>query len=329
MRVVVTGAYGLIGSAVLARLHRDGHELSLSAASIDQARQRFPYAQWIEADFARLHDCRCLASSARRHRCVVNCVGVLQDSSRDDVHRRAGEGTCALFDACAGLGVRRDHPRFGHRRVGRRAKRILPHQGAGRCASGEPRSGLGDLAAGLVLGPAAYGGTAMLRGLAGLPWLVSVARKPGPDRQHRRYCRHRGLLPWRSRSGKSHLGTRASADTTISATSLRRCGPGMAFRRVPVCRFPPPDAPSSRGLRISPVGSVGAVRRGRRRWRSSPSELSAIRQRGHVQPALRRGASMRSWPNGRQACRTAGSRGSIGSSRSQSSDLPRSGSRPA
>jgi len=27
MRVLVTGAYGLIGSAVLARLHRDGHEL--------------------------------------------------------------------------------------------------------------------------------------------------------------------------------------------------------------------------------------------------------------------------------------------------------------
>lgn len=29
MRVLVTGAYGLIGSAVLARLHRDGHELVL------------------------------------------------------------------------------------------------------------------------------------------------------------------------------------------------------------------------------------------------------------------------------------------------------------
>ena len=27
MRVLVTGAYGLIGAACLARLHRDGHEL--------------------------------------------------------------------------------------------------------------------------------------------------------------------------------------------------------------------------------------------------------------------------------------------------------------
>ena len=42
MRVLVTGAYGLIGSAILARLHRDGHELIAAGRSIDEARRRFP-----------------------------------------------------------------------------------------------------------------------------------------------------------------------------------------------------------------------------------------------------------------------------------------------
>ena len=37
MRVLVTGAYGLIGSAVLARLHRDGHELIAAGRSIGDA----------------------------------------------------------------------------------------------------------------------------------------------------------------------------------------------------------------------------------------------------------------------------------------------------
>ena len=37
MRVLVTGAYGLIGSACLARLHRDGHELIGAGRAIAEA----------------------------------------------------------------------------------------------------------------------------------------------------------------------------------------------------------------------------------------------------------------------------------------------------
>ena len=45
MRVLVTGAYGLIGSAVLARLHRDGHELVAAVRRIGEAARRMPYAR--------------------------------------------------------------------------------------------------------------------------------------------------------------------------------------------------------------------------------------------------------------------------------------------
>ena len=54
MRVLVTGAYGLIGSACLARLHRDGHALVGVGRAVETAKRSFPYARWIEADFARL-----------------------------------------------------------------------------------------------------------------------------------------------------------------------------------------------------------------------------------------------------------------------------------
>jgi uncharacterized membrane protein len=46
MRVLVTGAYGLIGSAVLARLDRDGHELVGTGRKTDTAGRQFPYASW-------------------------------------------------------------------------------------------------------------------------------------------------------------------------------------------------------------------------------------------------------------------------------------------
>ena len=107
MRVLVTGAYGLIGAAILARLHREGHELLGAGRAIGEARQRFPYAQWIEADFARLTTADMWRPLLDGIEAVVNCVGVLQDSLRDDVARIQIDGTVALFDACVRAGIRR------------------------------------------------------------------------------------------------------------------------------------------------------------------------------------------------------------------------------
>ena len=54
MRVLVTGAYGLIGSACLARLHRDGHEVTGAGRDVRVASLRAPFAKWITADFRHL-----------------------------------------------------------------------------------------------------------------------------------------------------------------------------------------------------------------------------------------------------------------------------------
>lgn len=178
MRVLVTGAYGLIGSAVLARLHRDGHELVGAGRSLEEARRRLPYARWIEADFRRLTSADAWRPLLSGVEAVVNCVGVLQDGARDDVQAVQVVGTCALFDACAAAGVRR----------------VVHVSAIGASADGPTRFSRtkaqadGHLASldldwvilrpGLVLAPAVYGGSAMLRGLAGLPWVTpAVASK--------------------------------------------------------------------------------------------------------------------------------------------------------
>jgi uncharacterized protein YbjT (DUF2867 family) len=87
MRVLITGAYGLIGAACLGRLRRAGHDLIGAGRSIEEARRRFPYAGWIVADF------HALTTPASWHEllsgidAVVNCVGALQDGARDDLRR--------------------------------------------------------------------------------------------------------------------------------------------------------------------------------------------------------------------------------------------------
>jgi uncharacterized protein YbjT (DUF2867 family) len=174
MRILVTGAYGLIGSAVLARIHRDGHALVGAGRSIGEARRRFAYAQWVEADFTRLTTAQAWRTLLTGVDAVVNCVGVLQDSSRDDVRRVQVEATGALFEACAQAGIRR---------VIHVSAMSAEREGATAFSrtKGEAEDHLRRLdldwvilRPGLVLASAVYGGSALLRGLAGLPLVTPL-----------------------------------------------------------------------------------------------------------------------------------------------------------
>ena len=174
MRVLVTGAYGLIGAACLARLHRDGHEVTGMGRDTAQARRRAPYAKWIEADFRKLTLAGDWLPLLQGFDAVVNCVGVLQDGARDDVQKVHVAATTALFAACERAGLRR----VVHiSAIG--ASRSAPTTFARSKAEAENDLAGRDLdwailRPGLVLAPAVYGGSAMMRGLAGFPFITPV-----------------------------------------------------------------------------------------------------------------------------------------------------------
>lgn len=175
MRVLVTGAYGLIGAAVLARLLREGHAVVGAGRSVDEARRRVPAAEWVTADFNALTSTEAWRPLLADIDAVVNCVGVLQDSPRDDARRVHVEATAALFAACEQAPVRR----------------VIHVSAIGAEAQGPTEFSRGkalaeaDLAKrdldwvilrpALVLAGAAYGGTAMLRALAAFPVVTPVS----------------------------------------------------------------------------------------------------------------------------------------------------------
>jgi uncharacterized protein YbjT (DUF2867 family) len=180
MRVLVTGAYGLIGAACLGRLRLEGHDLVGAGRSIAEAQRRFPYARWIAADF---HE---LTSPVSWHEllsgidAVVNCVGALQDGARDDLKRVHVDAPVALFAACEQRGVRR---------VVHISAIGAECDGPTRFArtKGETESDLKArdldwliLRPGLVLASSVYGGTAMLRGAAGVPGVTPVVAAASP-----------------------------------------------------------------------------------------------------------------------------------------------------
>jgi len=59
VRVLLTGATGLIGSAVAARLAADGHEILGVARALDAAARRVAVARWI-SDMPRGPSIGCL-----------------------------------------------------------------------------------------------------------------------------------------------------------------------------------------------------------------------------------------------------------------------------
>jgi uncharacterized protein YbjT (DUF2867 family) len=177
MRVLIVGASGLVGSSVAARLASQGH--SIVAVTRSAASLGLIDGVQVRIDVARATDPADWLPHLRNVDAVVNCAGVLQDSPGDSTAGVHHEGVGALFRACEQAGVRR----VVH----------LSAIGVDRAApTGFSRSKrAGDetlmsrdldwviLRPSVVIGRAAYGGSALFRGLAALP-VLPVMPETGP-----------------------------------------------------------------------------------------------------------------------------------------------------
>jgi uncharacterized protein YbjT (DUF2867 family) len=180
MRVLVTGAYGFIGSQVVVRLIAEGHQVVGAGRSVGDAARRMPQAKWIAIDFNRATRTEEWLPHLSGVDAVVNCVGLFQDSPGNSVRDVQVRGTDALFAACERAGIRRvihvsavgvaqDRP-SDFSRTKREADQALMARNLDWVI----------LRPSVVIGRAAFGGSALLRGLAALPWFVPIMPQAGP-----------------------------------------------------------------------------------------------------------------------------------------------------
>ena len=177
MRVLVLGAYGLIGTHILIRLRSAGHEVVGLGRDTRQASRRFPEVEWITADLSRLLTAEDWVPILVRARCraIVNAAGALQDGARDSVANVQSRSMRVLY------GLARAHG--ADRFVQVSATRAQPDAGTNFMrtkAEADRALAASDLdwvilRPGLVLSPEAYGGTALLRALAAMPIVVPIA----------------------------------------------------------------------------------------------------------------------------------------------------------
>jgi len=171
VRILVLGATGLIGSAVAARLTREGHEVVGVARRLGTETRRVPAARWIALDLRDVRGPEDWRPHLAGIDAVVNCAGALQDGGRDDVAAAHVRGPAALWRACEEAGVRRV-VQVSAMNVDRGGVSAFSRTKSEGDAALEA-SGLDwvILRPSVVVGRQAYGGSALFRGLASLPVL--------------------------------------------------------------------------------------------------------------------------------------------------------------
>jgi uncharacterized protein YbjT (DUF2867 family) len=171
MRILVIGATGLIGAAIVAGLESDAHEIVGMARNVARARTRQPKVQWVEFDIARALSSKAWLPHLAGVDAVVNCAGALQSGPGDSVEGVHSTGAAALFAACEDAGIRRV---IHFSAIG--VDKETPTEFSRTKLEGDRALMSRDLdwvilRPSVVLGRAAYGGSALFRGLAALPIL--------------------------------------------------------------------------------------------------------------------------------------------------------------
>ncbi|MBP1873854.1 uncharacterized protein YbjT (DUF2867 family) [Ensifer adhaerens] len=174
MKILILGATGFIGSAILDRLKSDRHAVTGLGRNVGRARLRMPDAQWLSTDLATMRTPEDWQPLVAGHDVVVNCAGALQDGLSDDVAATQEAAMLALYVAA------KNKPSM------RIVQISAPRGGAGaeraflatkfRADDALAASSISHviLRPTLVLGRNAHGGSALIRAFAALPLAIPL-----------------------------------------------------------------------------------------------------------------------------------------------------------
>lgn len=179
MRVLVTGAYGFLGSHITARLIADGHDVVGTGRDVTEGRRRRPDARWIALDFLKATRAADWLPHLAGVDAVVNCAGILQAEAGNSIRAVHVEAPRALFAACEKAGVRRfiQMSAVGADEARRSEFSKTKHEAEDALRASALAWVI--LRPSVVVGRAAYGGSALFRALAALPGFIPVLPESG------------------------------------------------------------------------------------------------------------------------------------------------------
>ncbi len=180
MKILILGATGFIGSAIIRRLLRDGHAVTGLGRYTDASKRKIPFADWVTADLARLTTPGDWRSLVEDHDAIVNCAGALQDGLSDDLVATQERSMLALYQASVQAGGRlivQISARTSNMASDTAFLATKQRADQALAASGLPHV---ILRPALVIGRNAHGGTALLRALASIPYVTPMVHAQSP-----------------------------------------------------------------------------------------------------------------------------------------------------
>lgn len=178
-RVLVIGAYGMIGAALTRHLLGEGHHVTGLGRSVATARRAFPSLDWVFRDVSHMTVPGDWLPCLQGVDFVVNAAGALQDGPSDDLSAVHGAAIAALAEACTTRGT--GLIQISAAGVSPEAStHFFRSKSAGDAAIVSAGCPYWILRPGLVLSDTAYGGTALLRMLAAVPLVQPLAMSETP-----------------------------------------------------------------------------------------------------------------------------------------------------
>ncbi|MEQ1754026.1 MAG: NAD(P)H-binding protein [Micropepsaceae bacterium] len=174
MRILLLGAAGFIGRHVMSELISGGHDVVAVVRKVGDIAMSFPEVRFVAKDLARTTRPDDWSALVNGIDTVVNAAGILQGPDMHAVHIEMPK---ALLDAAQQAGVKR---MVLISAISARPDVASDYARSKLAGEDVVRSAALDwtiLRPSLVYGDGSYGGTSLVRGLAGLPWFTPLPGK--------------------------------------------------------------------------------------------------------------------------------------------------------
>ena len=173
-RVLVIGAYGLIGAEIVRAARRQGHDVTGLVRDAALAERLLPGVSSIQADIAALLTPDAWRSALTGIEVVVNASGALQSGLRDDVARVQDSAIAALIEACEQYNISTIVQISAPGAVEGASTEFLRSKARADMRLRSSALQWVIFKPGLVISRTAYGGTALIRALAGFPLVLPI-----------------------------------------------------------------------------------------------------------------------------------------------------------
>ena len=183
MRILLTGANGFIGRYLLAGLLAAGHEVIPAVRRPQEADRLLPAPRAIKVDFNRDTKTRDWLPRLAGIEAVINCAGILHPSRGQSIAAIHAGAPKALFEACRQAGVKRAIQISAiSAEASARTAYAATKLDADRFLQASDLDWI-VLRPSLVYARGAYGGTALLRALAALPFAIPLVGRGNQEFQ--------------------------------------------------------------------------------------------------------------------------------------------------